>query len=134
MRSIVAGLLFAVTAVVAACSQRESMPATASTSAASAPVAVAGLTRVTDRSQVCMVNNTFMGRAQIPVEVDGRTYYGCCPACKDRLANDASSRVASDPVTGKDVDKAGAVIAYDGDGKVLYFASEDTLRNYHGAK
>ena len=103
--------------------------------AASAPeVSVDGLTRVTDRSQVCMVNNKYMGKPQIPVEVEGRTYYGCCPACKDTLANDPTSRVAIDPVTGKDVDKASAVIAYDGDGKVLYFASEDTLRTYSSRK
>lgn len=88
------------------------------------------LTRVTDPSQVCMVNNTFMGAPQIPVEVDGRTYYGCCPACKDRLANDPSSRVAVDPVTREEVDKSKAVIAYDHDRKVLYFASEASLGKY----
>jgi YHS domain-containing protein len=48
--------------------------------------------------------------------------------------NDPTIRVATDPVSGQQVDKAGAVIAYDGDGKVLYFASEETLRGYRGPK
>lgn len=79
-----------------------------------------------------MINDQFMGRAQIPVVVGGRTYYGCCPACKDKLENQPAARTALDPVTGEQVDKAGAVIVQDPAGKVLYFASEDTLRRYRG--
>jgi YHS domain-containing protein len=90
------------------------------------------MTRVTDPSQVCMVNNQFMGKPQIPIAVEGRTYYGCCAMCKDRLGNDPASRTAQDPVTGEQVDKARAVIVKDDTGKVLYFASEDTLRRYRG--
>lgn len=79
-----------------------------------------------------MVNDQFMGRAQIPVVVEGRTYYGCCPACKEKLEKQPAARTASDPVTGQPVDKAKAVIVQDGLGKVLYFASEETLRLFHG--
>ncbi len=89
-----------------------------------------GLSRVTDTSQVCMANDQFMGRAQIPIEVQGRTYYGCCPMCKDRLANQPELRTATDPVTNEPVDKATAVIAQNAAGKVLYFTSEDTLLRY----
>ena len=92
----------------------------------------AGLTRVTDTSQVCMINDQFMGRAQIPVVVEGRTYYGCCPACKEKLEKQPASRMALDPVTGAQVDKARAIIVQDAAGKVLYFASEDTLQGYRG--
>ena len=58
------------------------MPAVLSADVASPapPVAsteLAALTEVTDPSQVCMVNDQFMGRAQIPVSVGGKTYYGC---------------------------------------------------------
>ena len=42
------------------------------------------------------------------------------------------TRRARDPVTGEPVDKAKAVIVQDPAGKVLYFASEDTLRRYRG--
>jgi YHS domain-containing protein len=77
-----------------------------------------------------MVNDQFMGRAQIPVAVDGRTYYGCCENCKAKLANDPTARIAKDPVTGEDVDKSKAVIAQEPTGKVLYFANESTLEKY----
>lgn len=79
-----------------------------------------------------MVNDQFMGRPQIPVEVDGRTYFGCCAMCKDKLVNQPAIRTAKDPVSGEDVDKAKAVIIQDAAGKVLYFASEETLRRYRG--
>lgn len=88
------------------------------------------LTLVTDRSLVCMVNNQFMGRPQIPIEVDGRTYYGCCEMCKGRLRSDPSSRVSTDPVSGNRVDKATAVIGRAGDGRTLYFENNQTFVAY----
>lgn len=108
-------------------------PKPAAPAPAAAPVAApaAALTRV-DPSLVCMVNNQFMGRPQIPIEADGRTYYGCCEMCKGRLANDPSSRVATDPVSRRPVDKAVAVIGMTGDGRTLYFESEETFAAYPG--
>lgn len=96
----------------------------------SSDTSASSLTLVTDRSLVCMVNNQFMGRPQIPIEVDGRTYYGCCEMCKGRLGSDPSSRVSPDPVSGKTVDKANAVIGRDRDGKTLYFESDQTFAAY----
>lgn len=90
------------------------------------------LTLVADRSLVCMVNDQFMGQPQIPIEVEGRTYYGCCAMCKERLGKEPGARTAQDPVTGEQVDKATAVMIQDANGKVLYFASEDTLRRFRG--
>lgn len=98
--------------------------------AVEAPEVSNGLTRIEDPSLVCMVNNTFMGKAQIPVEVEGKTYFGCCEMCKGRLANEPSTRTAVDPVSGAEVDKATAVIAKDADGNILYFASNETLEAY----
>jgi YHS domain-containing protein len=115
---------------VAACTN-DSSSATQSSSQVSAALP-AGMTRVSDPSQVCMVNNQFMGKPQIPVAVEGRTYYGCCAMCKDKLENDPAARTAQDPVTGEQVDKTKAVIIKDDSGKVMYFASEDTLRRYRG--
>ncbi|MFP5245265.1 MAG: hypothetical protein ACLGH0_01130 [Thermoanaerobaculia bacterium] len=80
---------------------------------------------------VCMINEHAMGKDQIPVEVEGKTYYGCCEMCKKALASDASKRVAVDPVTGKQVDKASAVIAAQEDGRVFYFESDETLAKYN---
>ncbi len=117
---------------VAACSNDSRSASQSSSSTQVAAVLPAGMTRVNDPSQVCMVNNQFMGKPQIPIAVEGRTYYGCCAMCKDRLGNDPASRTAQDPVTGETVDKASAVIIQDSTGKVKYFASEDTLRRYRG--
>lgn len=100
-------------------------PGPASTVNAAEPVVL-----VSDRSLVCMVNDQFMGRAQIPITVNGNTYYGCCPACKDRLANDAQVRAATDPVSSKPVDKAVAVIGQTANGSALYFESQRNLEAY----
>ena len=83
-----------------------------------------------ETKKVCMVNNQVFDKDQIPITVDGKTYYGCCEMCKERLAKDAAARTAVDPVTGKPVDKATAVIAAMPDGKVLYFESQETYEKY----
>jgi YHS domain-containing protein len=83
-----------------------------------------------ETKKVCMVNNQVFEKDQIPVAVGGKTYYGCCEMCKERLAKDAAARTAVDPVTGKPVDKATAVIAAMPDGKVLYFESQETFEKY----
>lgn len=88
------------------------------------------LSRV-ETKMVCMINEHAMGKEQIPIEIEGRTYYGCCDMCKKALAADASKRVAVDPVSGKQVDKATAVIAAQGDGRVFYFESEESLAKYN---
>ena len=83
-----------------------------------------------DAKRVCMVNNSVFPKDQIPVQVDGKTYFGCCEMCKGRLASDAGARTATDPVTGKQVDKATAVIGATPDGKVLYFESDATFTQF----
>lgn len=119
---------------VSACSnQAESPPsrsiASPSLQAAQAPKPTR-LTEVTDVSQVCMVNDQFMGRPQIPVPVAGRTYYGCCEMCKGKLEREETARTASDPVSGHVVDKATAVIGKTETGQVLYFESRASLAAY----
>lgn len=79
---------------------------------------------------VCMANDTYFAKDQIPVEVDGKTYYGCCHGCKVRLQQDESIRQTVDPYTGEDVDKATAVAAAHPDGSVLYFESEESFEQY----
>jgi YHS domain-containing protein len=81
-------------------------------------------------SKVCMVNNHYMGREQIPVVVQGKTYFGCCEMCKGKLAKDPSSRAAKDPVSGKTVDKAVAVIGSDPSGTVQYFENAKNFETY----
>lgn len=85
-----------------------------------------------ETKKVCMINNQVFEKDQIPIQVEGRTYYGCCEMCKERLAKDPASRQAVDPVTGKTVDKAKAVIGALPDGSVLYFESVATFEKYEG--
>lgn len=95
----------------------------------SSATSAASLQRVPS-DHVCMVNDTRFPAKQIPVDVAGKTYFGCCEMCKGRLATDAAVRNAVDPVSGKPVDKATAVIGALPDGKVLYFESEQHLETY----
>ncbi len=80
--------------------------------------------------QVCMVNDAFMGKKQIPIPVQGKIYYGCCQMCVSTLNNDASERQAVDPVSGHTVDKATAVIGALPDGNVFYFENELNFKAY----
>ena len=79
---------------------------------------------------VCMVNNQRFEKEQIAIQVKDRTYYGCCEMCKEKLRTNAKSRVATDPVSGKEVDKATAVIGASADGKVFYFENVENLKKY----
>lgn len=114
----------------AATSSTQPQPAAAPTAVSTAQPAAGSLTLVTDRSLVCMVNNQFMGRPQIPIEVGGRTYYGCCEMCKGRLGNDPSSRTGVDPVSQRPVDKAIAVIGRAENGATFYFENEQNFAAY----
>ena len=115
------------------------VPAPVSAVASAAPATsasattVAGLT-ITEPRLVCMINDQFMGREQIPVKVGEKTYYGCCPMCKTRLAKEAKARMASDPGTGREVDKSEALIARKESGEVLYFENRESFTRYATAQ
>ncbi|MEQ8472640.1 hypothetical protein RT717_01365 [Imperialibacter roseus] len=85
-----------------------------------------------DPSLVCMVNDAYMGKPQIPVPVNGKTYYGCCQGCVDKLNNLESARIAIDPFSGNPVDKSEAfIVVTNTQGAVTYFESE---ANYNAFK
>lgn len=130
--AVFAGALALVLTLSLAADRPAEAPAAEPAPAAEAPAAEASQAalEVVANHEVCMVNDTFFGRDQIPVEVSGETYYGCCAACKQRLAEDEAIRHATDPTTGERVDKATAIIAARPDGSVLYFASEENLAKY----
>lgn len=142
MSSLKLAGMFALSTLVAACNtppekgesrpiaSAEALQAPAPAPAEAAADTAVALTEVTDPSQVCMVNNQYMGRPQIPVTVNGRTYYGCCAMCKGRLEKDPSARTGTDPVTQRPIDKALAVIGKTTKGDVLYFESRDTFAAY----
>lgn len=78
---------------------------------------------------VCMVNDAYMGRLQFEVPFEGKTYYGCCDMCKERIPKDESVRYAIDPFSKKKVDKADAYIVLIGqNGEVVYFENEENYK------
>lgn len=79
---------------------------------------------------VCMINDQIYNKEQIPVEVEGKTYYGCCKMCEAKLKSDPNSRESIDPVSNKKVDKALSVIGATKDGNVYYFENEANLQNF----
>jgi YHS domain-containing protein len=89
------------------------------------------LTKVEDHKKICMVTNKAFEKDQIPIEVEGRTYYGCCEMCKTALANNPEKRTAIDPISNHKVDKSMAVIGVDANGKVLYFENDQNLAAYN---
>ena len=143
LSKIVPGVVIAVLSV-AGCQQSEGaapVPAAAEVVTQAAPepqleakaaepkVKAAALTLV-DPSQVCMVNNQYMGKPQIPVEVSGKTYYGCCEMCKGKLLGEESARTAVDPTSKRPVDKSVAVIAKNENGDVFYFENDANFAAY----
>jgi len=83
-------------------------------------------------NQVCMVNDAFMRKEQIPVLVNGKTYFGCCEMCKGQLQNNPAVRSSKDPFSGEEVDKTEAFIVLKNQGKdeVLYFKSKSNAEKY----
>ena len=93
--------------------------------------AKSGITlRKVDHANVCMTNNKDMGKTQLPVEVNGKTYYGCCKMCAGNLKNNAEARYGTDPVTGKKVDKALAFLGALPNGDIIYFESEENFNSF----
>ncbi|MCZ6528449.1 MAG: hypothetical protein O6702_06955 [Candidatus Dadabacteria bacterium] len=84
-----------------------------------------------DSKYVCMVTNQLFVKEQIPVEVEGKTYYGCCEMCEAKIKNNPQSREATDPVSGNNVDKAEAIIGATADGSIYYFESEENLEIFN---
>lgn len=85
---------------------------------------------VVPASRVCMTQDDVYPRDLIPVEVEGETYYGCCPGCAAAIrANPDRFIWARDPVSGERIKKSRAII-YNYRGKALYFASPSSLETF----
>jgi len=87
---------------------------------------------IVPNDKVCMVNDRFMGVEQIPIDVEGTTYYGCCQGCVDKLQKNIDNvRFGSNPINDVKVDKANAVIVQDkSKGSVYYFASKQDAQSF----
>jgi hypothetical protein len=116
-------------AVTAPAASADPVPPHATATAEVATATDAVLRKVAP-DEVCMMNNRFMKEKQIPVPIDGRMYYGCCAMCKDKLTNDAAARTGTDPVSGRPVDKAVAVIGAKPSNAVVYFENQENFDTY----
>ena len=81
--------------------------------------------------EVCMVNDPYIGKKQLEVKFNDKTYYGWCEMCKEPIPKDASVRFATDPFSQKQVDKSTAMFAVTGDnGEVSYFENKANYNSY----
>ena len=81
---------------------------------------------------VCMVDNSLKDSLLIPIVFNGLSYYGCCAPCIELLEDDTTYHYATDPVSGKIISKATAVMALKSgsESEVEYFESESTLKQH----
>lgn len=86
---------------------------------------------IVPNDQVCMVNNAFMGKKQLEVQHEGKTYYGCCENCQLRIPEEENARMAYDPISKKLIDKATAIIAIsDKNDNVVYFENKTNYETF----
>ena len=79
---------------------------------------------VDKREYVCMMQDTVLSKPGIPIQHEGKTYYGCCEMCTTRIKADPEKYTrAADPVSRRKVDKATAFI-YNLEGEAVYFESQ----------
>lgn len=79
---------------------------------------------------VCMITKKQFKTEQSSVAIDGRNYYYCCDMCKTQLQNDPQTRMDKDPVSGKEIDKASAVVGVDKEGNVYFFENVRNLQKF----
>lgn len=85
---------------------------------------------VEKREHVCMMQDMVLGKPGIAIEHKGKTYYGCCEMCKQKIAQDPEKyTLAVDPVSKKKVDKASAFI-YAHKGDAYYFTSKENREEF----
>lgn len=92
--------------------------------ALAASIALGANGNIDKREYVCMMQDMVLTKPGIAIQYEGKTYYGCCDMCKDKIKNQPQKYTrATDAVSGKQVDKATAFI-YGLDGDAYYFTSE----------
>ena len=79
-----------------------------------------------------MATNRVSGDKLSSVAIDGKTYFGAGDAYASTLRMNAAARTAVDPSTSKKIDKASAVTFADASGRVFYFESENSYREFIG--
>lgn len=81
-------------------------------------------------NEVNMVTNTHEGKAQNEIVINGKRYFATGDGYAFTISQNRSICFAADPVTNKKVNKADAVTYADASGRVFYFESEDTYKEF----
>ncbi len=89
--------------------------------------------RQVERNSVNMVTNRLWADEQKVVNIGGREYYVPNADYGFAFTHNPSLRYATDPVTGKKIDKSGALAYSDYKDRVLYFESQDSYREFLSA-
>ena len=85
---------------------------------------------VEKREYVCMMQDMVLTRPGIAIQYQGKTYYGCCEMCQQKIKNEPGKYTkAVDLVSKKAVDKAEAFI-YGIEGTAYYFSSEANRKSF----
>ncbi len=87
--------------------------------------------------QICMFRNQLIMEEVNSVEIEGETYYACCPGCADKLkSNYKDSQFAVDRYSHHRIKKSKAFIVLDNKtkGKVRYFESEKNFNQINNSK
>lgn len=93
-------------------------------------VIMAATGNIDKKEYVCMMQDMVLGKPGIPIQFEGRTYYGCCEMCKEKIKNEPQKYTkAVDPVSQKSVDKASSFI-YSVDGSAYYFNSDANRKTF----
>lgn len=86
--------------------------------------------KIIDPSHTCMGSNMAQAKPQNYAYIENKRYYGCTSMCIANLKEVPGFRYGLDPVSGKRVDKATALIARQSHGGLLYFEGENTYDEY----
>lgn len=85
---------------------------------------------VDKKEYVCMMQDMVLGKAGIPIQFAGKTYYGCCEMCKEKIKNEPQKYTrATDLVSQRPVDKAESFI-YSVEGTAYYFGSDANRKTF----
>jgi len=85
---------------------------------------------VSDRSRICMMQDSLQPKPGLAHEYQGKKYWLCCQMCVESFTADPERYArATDPVNGAVVDKATARI-FAVHGKAFYFSSKTTLDTF----
>jgi YHS domain-containing protein len=94
--------------------------------------AEAGQGRISDRSRICMLQDTIQPRSGLEYVYHGKKYYLCCAGCLAAFQQNAAIHShAMDPVNGESVDKADAP-SYAYHGRAYFFSSVANMSKFAG--